>query len=59
VRYEALLGIWEYGLILLDKVTEEERRDSEIFYLNWISRNTKPSDRISLHPRWEKLVDCG
>jgi hypothetical protein len=45
--------------MLPDKVTEEERRDSEIFYLNWIARNTKPEDRISLHPRWEKLVDCG
>ncbi|KAG8829910.1 hypothetical protein FRC17_005800, partial [Serendipita sp. 399] len=37
-------------------ITEEERKDAEVFYLNWIVKNTERSQRADKHPRWTALV---
>ncbi|KIM33221.1 hypothetical protein M408DRAFT_61276 [Serendipita vermifera MAFF 305830] len=38
------------------EVTEQTRKDCEIFYLSWIMKNSKPDERVALHPRWHELT---
>ncbi|PVF92732.1 RNI-like protein [Serendipita vermifera] len=39
------------------EVKEEERKDAELFYLNWIVKHTKSEDRAAIHPRWPELIE--
>ncbi|KAG8784276.1 hypothetical protein FRC15_003587 [Serendipita sp. 397] len=38
------------------QITDEERKDAEVFYLNWMTRTTERGQRAAKHPRWPTLV---